>query len=412
VSERRHNRVRVRAMCACPRDLLTTPPRRRIPVTTRHIHDAIMHTFSDREEVSTSREELLCAPSSASLLALLCCVCPCVGCFQKRAEKKSESTKAYHRVPAARVVPSRTFQSRSRTRKPRTYNASLAERPHLLERLHGIDVVLVHPALVRVRAPLDVACLVLKVVGLRAHSHKERFHRQSTHENSSSGSVRARRRSARFRSGELKRTSSSNCKAAPPSASGLSKFTFFRSPSIGAPAPIVTSCARPSKEMPFFTSLGASSSPSSPASTVKRRTVVRRAANSIVWTSQLRSREVTRRDLDRLPRHTHHRRRGSNRALVWSRSARRCRPEHQRMRLGDEQDGGKRNAMRHLFVVISRRPIGQPHHFPNAASFDREPLRRNCAASGTVAAAAPSQPTALAGSTFRGARAPKRRRRR
>mmetsp|Transcript_21560 Transcript_21560/g.69600 ORF Transcript_21560/g.69600 Transcript_21560/m.69600 type:complete len:313 (-) Transcript_21560:1577-2515(-) len=43
--------------------------------------------------------------------------------------------------------------------------------------------------------------------------------------------------------------SSSNCSAAPPSASGLSKLVFLRSPSIGAPAPIAMSCARPLKSM-------------------------------------------------------------------------------------------------------------------------------------------------------------------
>jgi hypothetical protein len=43
MSERRHHRVRVRAVRARSRDLLTTPPRRLIPVTTRHIHNAIAH---------------------------------------------------------------------------------------------------------------------------------------------------------------------------------------------------------------------------------------------------------------------------------------------------------------------------------------------------------------------------------
>merc|ERR1719393_426109 len=52
--------------------------------------------------------------------------------------------------------------------------------------------------------------------------------------------------------------SSSNWSAAPPSDSGFSKLVFFRSPSMGAPAPIDITCIRPEKSMPFF--LGSSSS--------------------------------------------------------------------------------------------------------------------------------------------------------
>merc|ERR1740130_2084269 len=54
--------------------------------------------------------------------------------------------------------------------------------------------------------------------------------------------------------------SSSNCSAAPPSDSGLSKLVFFRSPSIGAPAPIAITCIKPSS-VSFFSSLASPSSP-------------------------------------------------------------------------------------------------------------------------------------------------------